>query len=585
MGKKQHSKDKMYLLQSEWQYEGGGYRNKGGAAAKLPFRRLPFQCCALSLAPFQDPMMTPTGVVYDMLNIVPYISKNKKCPVTGVPLTLKDLTKLIWHKSDKDEYHCPIMFKSFTAHTRIVAIKTSGNVYCWEAIENLCYKTKNMKDLLTDEPFKKTDVITLQDPHNFENREIENFNYVKTGEDTKVAKVAQMTVNDETRRILEKAGLSTPGQKGSVLQSNASQLEAQEKDRKAREAANAMIDASQRKKGVSSNMMAASFTSTAVEVHTRIEEQRMSDKEIKQERWGIMRTLAKKGYVQMKTTHGDLNLEIRADFVPATAENFLTLCAKNFYKDTKFHRSIKNFMIQGGDPTGTGKGGESCWGGKFDDEFDSRLKHSGRGLLSMANSGLNTNGSQFFITFKSCGHLDNKHSVFGSVVGGLDILARLEAIETDSTDTPTQEIKILETIVFVNPFETDLKQYLDEKTEKEEAEKKEAERKRKREAEDKEGHTGWYSNPAGAAASKATVYKSGVGKYIATELSAAGKSAEVDGAVGGAGKGKAVAAIAAAPAAPSSAAVDEEEDMWANVVPVKKAKLQPKAGFGDFAGW
>lgn len=154
-GKKQHSKDKMYLLQSEWQHEGmgggGGYRGKGGQRATLPFRRLPFSCCALSLQPFHDPMMTPKGVVYDMLNIVPYMSKNKKCPVTGAPMTLKELTKLTFHKNDKDEYHCPIMFKVFTPHTRIIAIKTSGHVYCFEAIDQLCYKTKNLRDLLTDQ--------------------------------------------------------------------------------------------------------------------------------------------------------------------------------------------------------------------------------------------------------------------------------------------------------------------------------------------------------------------------------------------------------------------------------------------------
>jgi len=515
-------------------------------------------------------MMTPKGVVYDMLNIVPYVQKNKKCPVTGVPLTLKELTKLSFHKNDKEEYHCPIMFKSFTPHTRIVAVKTSGNVYCFEAIENLCFKTKSMKDLLTDEPFTKADVITLQDPHNFENREIENFSYVKTGEDTKVAKVAQMSVNDETRRILEKAGLSAPGQKGGVIQSDKSAIEAAERDQKAREAAEAIFDSSKRKKGVSSNMMAASFTSTSVAVHYKIEEQRMSEKEIKQERWSVMRGLGKKGYVQLKTTHGDLNIEVRCDVVPATAENFLTLCANGYYKDTKFHRSIKNFMIQGGDPTGTGKGGESCWGGKFDDEFDSRLKHTGRGILSMANSGSNTNGSQFFITFKSCGHLDNKHSVFGSVVGGLEVLSRLEKIETDSTDAPTQDIKILETIVFVNPFETDLKAYYEEKQEKEQEETREAERKRKREAEDKEGHTGWYSNPAGAATSKATVYKAGVGKYIDSAPEAKSKAGEDAGA----SKDK---HAASAPAA--------EDDLWANAVPVKKTKVQPKAGFGDFSSW
>jgi peptidyl-prolyl cis-trans isomerase-like protein 2 len=146
----------------------------------------------LSLSPFEDPMMTPKGVVYDMLNIVPYIQKNKKCPVTGQPMTLKDLTKLHFHKNDKEEHHCPVMFKVFTPHTRIVAVKTSGHVYCYEAIENLCYKTKNMKDLLTDTPFTKADVITLQDPHNFENREIENFNYIKTNEQTGLLLAADM---------------------------------------------------------------------------------------------------------------------------------------------------------------------------------------------------------------------------------------------------------------------------------------------------------------------------------------------------------------------------------------------------------
>jgi peptidyl-prolyl cis-trans isomerase-like protein 2 len=100
------------------------------------------------------------------------------------------------------------------------------------------------------------------------------------------------------------------------------------------------------------------------------------------------------------------------------------------------------------------------------------------------------------------------------VVGGLDVLSRLEAVPTDSTDTPQHEIQITEAIVFVNPFETDLKAYYEEKADKEQEEKREAERKRRREVEDKEGHSGWYSNPAGAATSKAVVYKEGVGKYI-----------------------------------------------------------------------
>ena len=90
------------------------------------------------------------------------------------------------------------------------------------------------------------------------------------------------------------------------------------------------------------------------------------------------------------------------------------------------HRLIRNFMVQMGDPTGTGSGGESAWGKPFADEISQKLHHEGRGILSMANSGPKTNGSQFFITFKSAAHLDGKHSIFGRVVGGLDTLTKLE---------------------------------------------------------------------------------------------------------------------------------------------------------------
>lgn len=106
--------------------------------------------------------------------------------------------------------------------------------------------------------------------------------------------------------------------------------------------------------------------------------------------------------MQIQTTLGNLNLEIHSDFVPQTAENFLGLCEKGYYDGVKFHRLIPGFMVQGGDPGGDGRGGESLWGAPFRDEFDSRLVHAGRGVLSMANSGKNSNRSQFFVTFKGC---------------------------------------------------------------------------------------------------------------------------------------------------------------------------------------
>lgn len=97
-------------------------------------------------------------------------------------------------------------------------------------------------------------------------------------------------------------------------------------------------------------------------------------------------------------------------------QNFLALCANDYYNGCLFHRNIKGFMVQTGDPTGTGKGGECCWGGKFEDELCEELKHDRRGILSYANNGPNTNGSQFFITYASASHLDLKYTIFGKYV-------------------------------------------------------------------------------------------------------------------------------------------------------------------------
>ncbi len=137
--------------------------------------------------------------------------------------------------------------------------------------------------------------------------------------------------------------------------------------------------------------------------------------------------------VKIETTLGEIEAELYSSEVPKTVENFVTLADKGFYDGIIFHRVIPDFMIQTGDPTGTGTGGP---GYKFNDEISPKLKHDTPGVLSMANSGPNTNGSQFFITDKATPWLDKRHSVFGRVTKGLEVVKKIANTPRDSGDKP-----------------------------------------------------------------------------------------------------------------------------------------------------
>jgi peptidyl-prolyl cis-trans isomerase A (cyclophilin A) len=143
--------------------------------------------------------------------------------------------------------------------------------------------------------------------------------------------------------------------------------------------------------------------------------------------------------VKIETTMGDIYADLYAKEVPKTVENFVTLAKKGFYDGIIFHRVIPDFMIQTGDPTGTGMGGP---GYQFADEFSPNLKHDKAGVLSMANSGPNTNGSQFFITEGPTPHLNNRHSVFGQVTQGIDVVKSIAGAPRDGNDRPLNEIKM-----------------------------------------------------------------------------------------------------------------------------------------------
>jgi len=169
--------------------------------------------------------------------------------------------------------------------------------------------------------------------------------------------------------------------------------------------------------------------------------------------------------VTLSTSKGDIELELYDERAPKTVENFLNLArhdpaaddepapetttwedpetgeirGDSLYEGVEFHRVIDDFMLQTGDPQGTGRGGP---GYTFDDEFHPELRHDGPGKLSMANSGPNTNGSQFFITLDAQPHLDDKHAVFGEVVDGMDVVEAIGSVDTDMHDAPTTPIKI-----------------------------------------------------------------------------------------------------------------------------------------------
>ncbi|MCO5612751.1 hypothetical protein L7F22_067021 [Adiantum nelumboides] len=489
-------------------------------------------------------------------NIVPYIQKYGKNPVTGTRIAVKDLIKLQFHKNSEGQYQCPVLHKVFTEYTHIVALKTTGNVFSYEAVKELNLKPKNWKDLLTDEPFSRNDIITIQDPSS-DAKILTEFDHVKSElkvDDEDIQKMKDdttynMNISGDTKAILQELGTEraketaklgggggkaqheravtlavldkareklasengtkNPEMKVSLAPSvvdaasasvfgrsaAAAKASSQEKTA-ARVAAHfagqlTPVNAKMVKSQYTSGRASRSFTSTIFDPVT------VNDYEYVP----LEKNPKKKGYVRLHTTHGDLNLEVHCDIAPRTCENFLTLCERGYYNGVIFHRNIRNFMIQGGDPTGTGNGGESIWGKSFKDEFNSKLLHTGRGVVSMANSGPHSNASQFFILYKSAPHLNYKHTVFGRVVGGLDVLSIMDKVAVDDDDRPLQEIKILQISIFVNPY-----------TEPDDEEDKPS--KVEENDEDREKVGTWYSNPVSDPG--LTANDKGVGKYLRT---------------------------------------------------------------------
>ena len=153
--------------------------------------------------------------------------------------------------------------------------------------------------------------------------------------------------------------------------------------------------------------------------------------------------MPKNPIVIIETNQGNIEVALKPDVAPKATENFLRLAEKGYYNDVIFHRVIKGFMVQGGDPTGTGRGGQSIWERPFEDEVSAQVTFDRPGILAMANAGPKTNGSQFFITTAPTSWLNMKHTIFGEVVKGYDVVQKMETTKVAPGDRPIEPQKII----------------------------------------------------------------------------------------------------------------------------------------------
>ncbi|KKA27369.1 hypothetical protein TD95_004926 [Thielaviopsis punctulata] len=566
--------DKLYITHSEWS-SADAFSASGGAASRRStapaFRQLPFNFCAASLQPFENAVCTPVGTIFDVQVIGAWLEKHSTNPVDGEPLKAKDLIKLNFSRNDSGALVDPVTFKVFTDNTHIVAVRhgSYANVFAYDTLERMNIKPKMWRDLLDDAEFTRADLITLQDPQSVAARDLGKFKHLKDGGALLTpAQEAERKGGNVNVNVLGRIGGEMLGSKADKKEEDQEKREkvvrakmAVEKARQSRDTDKAVALAKSTKhasattaaarlindKKLAANAAAyttgkaaASFTSTGLTPETSGERALLTDEEF------MLRpkTVKIKGYARIETNLGKLTIELHTDTAPRAVWNFVRLAQSGYYRNVAFHRNIPGFMIQGGDPSGTGRGGASIWGKNFQDEFDGPQTHNERGVLSMANKGKNTNGSQFFITYKAASHLDRKHTIFGKVIDGggtkaSDTLGRMEAAPTDGSDRPLNKIVIRDVVVYIDPFA----EFQKERTEREKAEAKAAEGGGE---DDVVTWTGKRLRGNG----DGRVEEGSVGKYLKL---GAGSSGE-------------------------TRTVEKNEEVWER--PKKKAR-----GFGNFDGW
>ncbi|PWY97004.1 hypothetical protein BCV70DRAFT_196300 [Testicularia cyperi] len=566
-----------------------------------------FDLCALSFQPWSNPVLAgPTsGHVFELTNLVPFIRKYSVHPVTGEPLDLSDITPLRFSRpeagsqsanANETGFQDPVSYKPLGPHSAVVAIRTSGNVYLHETVARLNVRSKHWNDLLDDTPFTKADIVTLQDPETPHLRLPESFHHVKhalalteadKGIDTS-AQINPAAIGSAKSLLDMRRGNSSasadPGGNRTTTNDN--------HNHKTPSTAVSRNKAG----GASTGMTAASFTASSLTPRTAIDRVVLDDQEQitsnsktkpsqKQPSSIPMSMQWHTGYVRLVTNYGPLNIEVFCTVAPRAAYNFLALCSKGRYDGVRFHRNIPGFMIQGGDPTGSGSGGESIFGHDFPDEFSlpRAKKHDQRGLLAMANRGAHTNSSQFYITYReNLGHLDGKHTVFARLVDGGDdqTLKKLEEVPTNNADQPLHRIAIVNALVTFNPFD----EYAAKKcpsissavadAQGERKRLARLERKRSRQAD----RTTWLGTLLPPRASLTPSANSDLKKLTATSTSTSTSTSAV---------GKYLKSTPT-PTPTTTASSSSSSSQLHQPYPNKKAKPSPsssKGGFGDFSSW
>ncbi|KAH8835275.1 cyclophilin-like domain-containing protein [Flagelloscypha sp. PMI_526] len=492
-----HGSDKLYVTVSEHSGKFGQHSavcriQNPGRCTHHRAQITPFDCCTLSFQPFEHPVCARTGNrghVFDLVNIIPWLKQhNNTHPITKEPLQPSDLISLTYSRKEAtNEIHDPISFKPFSENSSIVTIATTGNVFLYESI-------KGGRDLVADVPFKRQDIIVLQDPHG-QIPDLPAPTPVPAATTEKTVPVPKSVVAVKTKQA-EPWNVSP----------------------------------------YSSGLPGASLTSTSVDPNTTGSSKLGKGKE---------KDMGKRrAYVRMVTSlgGGSLNLEL---FCEKTCYNFLMLARQGKYNDVIFHRLIPGFMVyQGGDPTGTGTGGSSFWGTPFRDEHDMKgaAKHDARGAQIPT-------GSQFYFTFKPTPHLDKKHTVFGKLVGGENVLDALEKLpRKDGTERPAKTVKITE-IIMQDPFE-DYKTRLAKKLARKANSDSSSQTTKKQTQADQ---TNWFGTKLGTPQTAASSIGAGVGRYLQQQQHQQQNLKRPLAQV---------------------ASTDELEN-----------KKKRKVGFGDFAGW